>query len=110
MAALASASACRLRSLGIQENRTVSKRWTRAAASAASWRSPGCLIFQRPVICSMTSLESMVTSTSVAPRSAAAASPAISPEYSATLLVATPIEADRSASTAEPRGSRTTAP
>ena len=50
----------------------------------------GCLIFQRPDICSTTSLESIRTSTSSAPSSAAAVSPAIRPRYSATLLVATP--------------------
>ena len=38
----------------------------------------------------MTSFESIRTSTSRAPNSIAADSPAISPEYSATLLVAVP--------------------
>ena len=53
-----------------------------AAASAASGRMSACLIFQRPDICSMTSLESIRTSTGravAAERRAARASPAIRP-------------------------------
>ena len=51
----------------------------------------GCLTFQRPVICSTTSFESIRTATAAeASRSNAASSPAISPLYSATLLVAMP--------------------
>ncbi len=67
---------------------------TRLAASAASGRRPACLICQRPDICSTTSLESIRTSTSSAPSSAAALRPAIRPEYSATLLVVTPSAAE----------------
>ena len=54
----------------------------------------GCLIFQRPDICSTTSLESIRTSTSaVGSRSSAACRPATRPPYSATLLVARPTDA-----------------
>ena len=60
----------------------------------------GCLICQRPDICSTTSLESIRTSTSaVGSRSSAACRPATRPPYSATLLVARPTDAARSAST-----------
>src|SRR5215471_5305905 len=71
----------------------------------------GCLICQRPDICSTTSLESIRTSTS-APRAIATAAsrPAISPEYSATLLVARPMLLLSSASTSRVAASRTTAP
>ena len=71
----------------------------------------GCLTFHRPDICSTTSLESIRTSMSARGSiSAAARSPAISPLYSATLLVAMPIDSDRSASTIPVSGSRTSAP
>src|SRR5690606_26424607 len=70
----------------------------------------GCLIFQRPHICSTTSLESIRTSTRVAPSSAAARSPSISPVYSATLLVVTPWPPLRAATTRSPSASRSTAP
>lgn len=110
MAALASASACRFCSRGIQANRTAAKRPTSPAALAARGRRPGCLICHRPHICSTTSLESIRTSTSAAPSSAAAVSPAISPWYSATLLVAVPSDSERSASTSPVSASRTTAP
>ena len=71
----------------------------------------GCLTFQRPDICSTMSLESSRTSISAAGSSSAAAvSPAISPRYSATLLLATPIASERSASTSPVSGSRTIAP
>ena len=76
-------------------------------ASSPAWRASGriagCLTCQRPDICSMTSLESICTRTSAAPSSAAAVSPAIRPRYSATLLVAMPMAALRSASTAPVR-------
>jgi hypothetical protein len=88
MAALARASACRFCSRGIQLNRTAVNRPT----------------------CSTTSLESIRTSTSAAPSSAAAVNPAIRPWYSATLLVAVPSDSERSASTSPVSGSRTTAP
>src|SRR3954468_7679179 len=71
----------------------------------------GCLIFQRPDICSTTSVESMRASTSgVGSRSNAACSPATRPPYSATLLVARPTDAARSASTRMVSESRTSAP
>ena len=71
-----------------------SRSGTRPAASAASrasWRMVACLICQRPDICSITSLESMRITTSVAPSSFAASRPAIRPRYSATLLVSMPM-------------------
>src|SRR4051794_19531249 len=75
----------------------------------ASGRMSGCLIFQRPLICSTTSLESIRTSTSAEGSSSSAASrPAISPRYSATLLVAVPIDSERSATTTP--SERTSAP
>ena len=61
-------------------------------ASRASGFMSGCLIFQRPAICSMTSFESIRTSTSASGSTSRAISrPAIKPRYSATLLVARPI-------------------
>ena len=52
----------------------------------------GCLIFQRPDICSTTSLESSRASTdAVGSSSRTASRPAISPRYSATLLLAVPM-------------------
>ncbi len=59
------------------------------AARIASGRMSGCRIFHRPDICSTTSLESIRTCTLAAGSSSRAAlSPASSPRYSATLLVA----------------------
>ena len=59
----------------------------RSRARSASGRMSGCLIFQRPDICSTTSLESIRTSTvAVGSSSRTASSPAIRPRYSATLL------------------------
>jgi hypothetical protein len=110
IASLASRSAWPFSARGIHSKATASNRRISAAASAASGRSPGFLICQRPHICSTTSLESIRTSTSTAPSSAAARSPAIRPEYSATLLVATPSPSARSASTSPVFASRTTAP
>jgi len=75
-----------------------------------SGRRPGFLICQRPDICSMTSLESIRTSTWVAFSSAAARRPAIRPWYSATLFVVVPSAAYRSSSTSPVAASRTTAP
>ncbi|KDN76703.1 hypothetical protein DF19_15810 [Streptomyces olindensis] len=64
---------------------------TRAASAARGFMS-GCLIFQRPDICSMTSLESIRTWTVASGSSAwAACRPARRPRYSATLFVATPM-------------------
>src|SRR5690606_13137600 len=110
IASLASRSAWVLRVRGTHVQRTESKRRASWAARAASGRNPGCLIFHRPDICSTTSLESIRTSTWVAPSSLAAWSPAISPPYSATLFVARPIAADRSSSTSPVVADRTTTP
>jgi hypothetical protein len=80
-------------------------------ASMASGFIDGCLIFQLPAICSTTSLESILTSISASGAcSAASSSPAISPRYSATLLVATPICSPRSAITAPVSASFSRAP
>ena len=71
----------------------------------------GCLIFQRPDICSTTSLESSRASTvASASSSRTASSPAISPRYSATLLLAVPMCSASSRSTAPVSASLTTAP
>ena len=78
---------------------------------SASGRMSGCLIFQRPDICSTTSLESIRTSISASgANSSASLSPAIRPEYSATLLVATPIVVPSSAMTSPVAASLSTAP
>src|SRR4051795_6400193 len=83
----------------------MSRAWT------ASFFMSGCLICQRPDICSTTSLESIRTSTlAVGSRSRAACKPATSPPYSATLLVARPTDSARSASTRPLSASRTSAP
>ena len=84
---------------GIQPNRTEPNLAHEPPRLRASGFIAGCLTCQRPDICSTTSLESIRTSTSVAPSSSAARSPAIRPWYSATLLVATPRPSARSAST-----------
>src|SRR5437588_3084992 len=76
----------------------------------ANGRNCSCLIFQRPDICSTTSLESIRTCTVSAPSSCAARRPATSPWYSATLLVARPSPPRRSASTSPVSASITTAP
>jgi hypothetical protein len=69
------------------------------------------LIFQWPDICSTTSLESIRTSAAAAGAiRAAVRSPAISPEYSATLFVAWPMLSRTSASTSPVAASSTTAP
>ncbi len=71
----------------------------------------GCLIFQRPDICSTTSLESMRTWTVASGKSSRAAlRPATRPLYSATLFVATPMYSAASASVSPVAASRTTAP
>ena len=62
IASLASRSACLFCSRGIHSYVTWSGGKTRPA-SAASGRMSGCLIFQRPDICSTTSLESIRTRT-----------------------------------------------
>ncbi|OOK71976.1 putative phosphoglycerate mutase [Mycobacterium kansasii] len=68
------------------------------------------MTFQRPHICSTTSLESIRTVASVAPSFTASSRPAINPRYSATLLVARPIACLDSASTVERSMVHTTAP
>ncbi len=71
----------------------------------------GCLIFQRPDICSMTSLESMRTWTVAAgSRVWAARRPASRPRYSATLFVATPMYSAASSRVWPVAASQTTAP
>ena len=108
-ASLASRSACAFSARGTQVY--VVPGGARSLASVASGRMSGCLIFQRPDICSTTSLESIRTSTSASGASSAAIrSPAIRPEYSATLLVATPIVVPSSASTSPVSASLSTAP
>ncbi len=110
MASLASRSACSFFSRGIHSyaTRPAGKiRW----ASAASGFMSGCLIFQRPDICSTTSLESMRTRIVASGSMALAASrPAIRPLYSATLLVAVPMYSAASANASPVVASRTTAP
>ncbi len=81
------------------------------AASAASGFIAGCLIFQRPDICSTTSLESIRTWTRASGSSSRAARrPASRPRYSATLLVATPMYSAASARVSPVAASLTTAP
>lgn len=83
------------------------------AASAARGFMSGCLIFQRPDICSTTSLESIRTRTCTGAsgnRAFAAFRPAIKPLYSATLFVATPMYSAASASVSPVTGSMTAAP
>src|SRR5579875_1665178 len=71
----------------------------------------GCLTRHRPDICSTTSFESIRTSTDACGSiRATARRPAIRPEYSATLLVATPSDSDSSARTSPVAASRTRAP
>ena len=109
IASLASRSACEFSARGTHSKSTRSNCATSSAARAASGFIAACLTFHRPDICSTTSLESIRAVTRDAPSVSAASSPAISPEYSATLLVATPTESARSASTV-PSGANTTAP
>jgi hypothetical protein len=97
-------------SRGTHDSRTAGSCASSADASRASGFIDGCLTCQRPLICSTTSLLSMRTSTSSGSRSIAARNPAMSPPYSATLFVATPIAAARSARTSPVSASRTTAP
>ena len=83
----------------------------RRLASSASGFISGCLIFQLPLICSTTSLESIRTSMSApGATSSAIRSPAMRPVYSATLLLATPIVVPSSASTRPLSASLTNAP
>ena len=78
----------------------------------ASGFMSGCLIFQLPLICSTTSLESIRTSMSAPGRDLLrpCVRPAIRPRYSATLLLATPIVVPSSASTRPVSASLTSAP
>jgi hypothetical protein len=108
-ASFASRSACLFCSRGTQVY--VVPNGASALASVASGRIPGCLIFHRPDICSTTSLESIRTSISASgANSWASFRPAISPEYSATLLVASPSVLPSSASTSPVSASFRSAP
>ena len=79
------------------------------AVSSERGRRSACLTFQRPFCWLTTSSESARTRTRRAPSSLARRSPAITPRYSATLLVAQPIPSATSARTS-PAGVATTAP
>ena len=108
-ASLASRSAWLFCSRGTQVY--VVPNGARLVASAASGFMSGCLIFQRPDICSTTSLESIRTSISACGANCSASRrPPISPLYSATLLVATPIVDPSSAITSPVSASFSTAP
>lgn len=103
IASLASRSACLFFSRGIHSYVTA-EAGRILAASAASGFMSGCLIFQRPDICSTTSLESIRTRTWTAPSAEASGTsafaafrPAMRPLYSATLFVATPMYSAASA-------------
>lgn len=110
IASFASRSACLFCSRGIHSYVTWARGRIRAASAASGFMS-GCLIFQRPDICSTTSFESIRTRICASEASSrAAASPAIRPLYSATLFVATPMYSARSASVSPVAGSSTTAP
>ena len=106
---MARRSACLFCSRGIHVY--VVPSGARRLASIASGRMLACLTFQRPDICSTTSLESIRTSMSApGANSSASLSPAIRPEYSATLLEATPIVEASSAMTSPVSASLSTAP
>ena len=98
-----SSAAFRIASAAVFSSRGTHVHTTPKGASfcalIASGFMSGCLIFQRPAICSMTSLESIRTSMSSASGvcSCRSSRPAINPRYSATLLLATPIASARSA-------------
>lgn len=110
IASLASRSACLFCSRGIHSYVTRPGGKTRAASAASGFMS-GCLIFQRPDSCSTTSLESIRTRTDASGSSSYAAfRPAMSPRYSATLLVATPMYSAASTSVSPVTASRTTEP
>src|SRR3954447_6832591 len=111
-ASLASRSACLFCSRGTQVNVVRPGRVvTSALALSASGLMSACLIFQLPLICSTTSLESIRTSTSASGATCwASVRPAIRPRYSATLLLATPIVVPSSASTRPVSSSLTSAP
>ena len=111
IASLASRSACLFFSRGIHSYVTWPGGKIRAASAASGFMS-GCLIFQRPDICSTTSLESIRTRTPALRGRGPArpCSPAIRPRYSATLFVATPMYSAASASVSPVAASSTTAP
>ena len=80
-------------------------------AVRASGFISGCLIFQRPDICSTTSRESIrARMDACGSIRAAARRPAMRPQYSATLLVAIPMNSDSVARTSIVPASRTSAP
>jgi hypothetical protein len=97
-------------SRGTQVKRTLGSWRTSSDACFASGFIAGCLTCQRPLICSTISLESIRTSTSAGASAMLACRPAMRPPYSATLLVALPMPAARSANTSPVTASRTTAP
>ena len=108
-ASLARRSACLFRSRATQVY-DVPKGASRFASRASGFMS-GCLIFQLPLICSTTSLESIRTSTSASGATVCAiVRPAIRPRYSATLLLAVPIVVPSSARTRPLSASLTSAP
>ena len=109
-ASLTRASAARFCSRGTQVYETWPAGIT-ARATLARSRMSGCLICQRPDICSTTNLESSLTSTRAsASISTAACNPAIAPPYSATLFVAVPTDSAISTSTLPVMESRTSEP
>src|SRR6266511_1112418 len=108
MARLASASARRLRSRGTCCQVPRSKPLASRRTSSASGRRPWLRTFQRPSCWLTTSRESARTRTFLAPSDLACRSPAITPWYSATLLVAQPMPSDSSVSTAPSRSVTTT--
>lgn len=111
IASFAKRSACWFFARGIHSYVTCAASGNTRAASAASGFMSGCLIFQRPDICSTTSLESIRTWTvAVGSSSRAARRPATRPRYSATLFVATPMYSAASASVSPVAASMTTEP
>ena len=98
-ARFANASACEFSSRGTQLY--VTKDGLCAArATLANSRMLSCLICQRPDICSTTNLESIETLISASGAiEFMYSSPAMSPRYSATLLVAVPINSANSITT-----------
>src|SRR5437016_8051530 len=108
-ASLTNSSARALASRGTALHRTRGRRPAAWRASACSGFNPAFFTRYSPVICRMTSSESMRTITAGAWWRAAASRPAIRPRYSATLLVAGPITSPR-ASTVRPRASTRTYP
>src|SRR4051794_36850918 len=107
MFASASAAAFWARGTQVHSVPNGARPWALIASGCRS----GCLIRHRPAICSMTSLESIRTSIEApGAYSAASSSPAINPEYSATLLVVMPSVLPCCAMISPVTGSRTRAP